>query len=244
MYKQSGLYVRKTLINNIVYNIYFSNLSKSWLIILPGIPQYIFKQSYIRDLIKNYSVLVPYYSGSFHSNGRFDVSSLKKTLHESINLIKNGEFYEYFEKKKYVCNTKISWVFGFSFGAIVLYDYLSSSKEGTLPTTEKLMISPMFNISNKKLLTYWDQKLDFLSSNVYKNVYRGLKKKEIITWFKNLEKKTSLSSSGILLYGEEDKYINNLFYKEKLPNYKEVIAKGYSHEIDKLVEYFIKLNFK
>lgn len=240
MYKQTNLYVRKTLENDIVYNIYSSDFNNPWIVILPGIPQYIFKQEFLKSLIRNYNVLSPYYLGSFNSNGIFSIQNIQKIIPESINLINKGELYEYFEKKIYKINTSVAWIFGLSFGGSVLFDFLASQNETILKNIQKLIVSPMFNISKNELSSYWNQKLDFLSSPVYKNIYRGLNKSDIIKWFANIENKEPIKSNGILLYGEQDKYIDKEFYNQKLPNFTKKICTGYSHDIEKLLEYFIK----
>jgi hypothetical protein len=240
MYKQTNLYVRKTLIKGIVYNFYFSDLSKPWIILLSGLPQYIFKQNYLKTLIETYSIIAPYYPGSFHSYKRFSLNNILQTTNETIKLIENGEIYDYFENKKYkISNNNIDWIFGLSFGANVLFDFLLKKDKDYLPNTKFLLVSPMFNVSQDKQRLYWKQKLSFLSSKVYSNIYRGINDLELITWFSGLEQSITQEKNGIVLYGREDIYIDKFFLKEKFPNFKIIPVNGYSHEVDKLVEYFI-----
>ena len=240
MYKQAGLYVRKTIKHGIVYNIYTQNFSHPWIILLPGLPQYVHKQAYLKQLTKSYSVLVPYYPGSFHSDGKFTVKNVRDTLPSCLNLIRHGNFYDYFDKRNYQCNTEIKYILGLSFGGNVLFDYMSDSLlENIIP----VFVSPMFNISSPSQSKYCEEKLNFLESQVYKNVYRGLNKERFMQWMKLLESKTvSSNQKGQLVFGRDDKYMEESFLEEKFPMFTIKRIFGYSQEVASILEHYIQYN--
>jgi UDP-galactopyranose mutase len=235
MYKQAGIYVHKTLVNKIVYNIYYSDLTLPWIILLPGLPQYIHKQSYLKKLISNYCILNPYYPGSFHSYGEFRVANLRRLVKESINLVSNKKFFDYFEEKKYNHSGLLEAIWGLSFGANLLYDYLLQKPN---LYCDYLFVAPMFNLQLTSQKRYWEQKLSFLSKEVYMNVYRGLNKSEFLKWMRDLEdndidkKKYSIK----VLYGEDDKYMDENFLSKKFSTTSLFPVKGYGHEIDNMLE--------
>lgn len=238
MYKQAGIYVHKTLVNKIVYNIYYSELSLPWLILLPGLPQYIHKQSYLRKLISNYCILNPYYPGSFHSYDTFTVANLKKLVRESIKLISKEEFFDYYKKEVYTHSGQLEAIWGLSFGANLLYDYLLQKPN---VYCDYLFVSPMFNLHLTSQKRYWQQKLSFLSTEVYQNVYRGLNKTEFLKWMKYLEDNdiNKKDYSIKVLYGEDDKYMNRDFLKRKFDIETLLPMSGYAHEIDNMLESYI-----
>jgi UDP-galactopyranose mutase len=238
MYKQAGIYVHKTLVNKIVYNIYYSDLSLPWIVLLPGLPQYVHKQNYLKKLISGYCILNPYYPGSFHSYGEFTVPNLQELVMESIELISQKEFFDYFNENIYKHSGQLKSIWGLSFGANLLYDYLLQKPE---LYCDYLFVSPMFNLQLAGQNRYWQQKLSFLSTEVYANVYRGLNKSEFLKWMRHLEENdiNKMKYSTKVLYGEDDKYIDENFLRKKFNISSLLPMKGYAHEIDNMLESYI-----
>lgn len=238
MYKQAGIYVRKTKPEDIVFNIYFIDLELPWIILLPGLPQYIHKQWYLKKLVQSYCVLNPYYPGSFHSDGQFNISSLVQTVESSLRLLEAGKFYDFFEGVTYRHNGVLDSIWGLSFGSNVLFDYMTRCDKRLI---KPVLFSPLIQLSNPTQNKYWHQKLTFLGSEVYRNIYRGYNPKELFRWLQIMEnrKVKNTYKNGVVIFGKNDRLVDESFLKEKFPNFEIKAIDNLAHEVDNLVNAYI-----
>ncbi|MFZ5424914.1 MAG: hypothetical protein ACOZAO_03880 [Patescibacteria group bacterium] len=241
MYKQAGFYVRKTLVEDIVFNVFFTDLSKPWIIFLPGLPQYIHKHWYLKDLIQDYCVLNPYYPGSFHSFGEFTPTSFTKTVDTSITLLETKEFFDHFEQKAFEHTGVISGIWGLSFGANLIVEYLSRTSNVDIPV---VIVSPMLKMSMPVLNDYWKQKTRFLASPVYQNIFRGLNDAAFRDWLNSTEAlEIPPKTRGVLLYGKNDRYMDADFLSAKFSALDIHILEEYAHEVDNIIGFYVKSNY-
>ena len=225
-----------------VYNLLFTNLEHKWIIFLPGLPQYMHKQSYLKQLMQDYNVLIPYYPGSFHSGKKFTPKYLERVIPDCIKIIKDKVFYDYFERKKYTHSGEIEGIWGLSFGSILITQYLTCSKQPL--NTNYLLAGPMFILTKELENKYWVPKLTFLQSKVYSKVYRGLNSNNLIAWIHNIEKKNIPGSAkGLILTGDNDTYMDLNFLKEKFSNFVFKSVRGYSHEVDNIISLYIESGY-
>ena len=238
MYKQAGMYVRKTKVENIVFNIYFTDLALPWVILLPGLPQYVHKQRYLKKLIQSRCVLNPYYSGSFHSDGQFNVSSLGRVVDNSLDLLESGEFYDFFENVTYSHSGILDSVWGLSFGSNVLFDYMTRDNKRLI---KPVLFGPFIQMSNPEQDKYFNQKLPFLGTDVYKNVYRGYNPKEVFEWIREMEYKNikKMYKNGVVVFGKNDRMIDGNFLRKKFPTFEVEAVDGFEHEIDDLTNLYV-----
>lgn len=209
-----------------------------WIILLPGLPQYIHKQWYLKKLIKTHCVLNPYYPGSFHSDGEFCVDSLKGVVEDSLNLLCSGEFYDFFEQTSYQHSGVIDSVWGLSFGSNILFDYMNRCDR---PSIRPVLFGPLIQFSNPAQEKYWRQKLTFLRTEVYKNIYRGYNPDELLEWLQNMEFKQirDIYKDGVVIFGKNDRLIDGSFLKKKFPNFEIKAIDNLTHEVDNLVNVYL-----
>lgn len=237
MYQQAGMIVRKVRFGDIVANIYLEDINLPWLIVLPGIPYYFHKQAYFKKLVSKYTVLAPHYPGSYHSYGTFKLNALKNVIKECLDFISINEFYDYFESKPYKHKGEISGMIGLSFGANLLLDYLVN--ENSLKNLKYCLISPIFDMNNDEVNSYWEKKLSFLLTEVNSQVYRGMDKSELKNFFQELMmKKQNYRNFDdlFIVRGTDDKYVTEGFIDSYFPSSKFKSFSKVSHEVDKLLE--------
>lgn len=242
MYKQAGMYVRKTKVGDIVFNIYFTDLTLPWIILLPGLPQYVHKQWYLKKLIQSRCVLNPYYPGSFHSDGQFNTASLGRVVDDSLDLLESGEFYDFFEDKIYSHGGVLDSVWGLSFGSNVLFDYMTQDNKRLI---KPMLFGPLIQMSNPEQDKYFKQKVAFLGTEVYRNIYRGYNPQEVFEWVQGMENKSIKNTfkDGVVLFGKNDRLIDGDFLRSKFPTFEIKELDGFEHEIDNLVDRYITENY-
>ena len=232
-------YSDESLCNNTV------NVENLYLI-FPGLPQFIEKDFFTDKVDKKNAFMYVYYFGSYFSGKIFSFKNCQQTVIRAINFSQAGAGVKTFDNKKIKWKAKNINIIGNSFGTLPIL----TSKIDKRIINKIFFTSPLIFIYKKDIQEYMSKKeitkfnefnkkfLNFMSRG-YKNIYRGIDKKNWENFFNGDSISTKIDYKNNLppitiIHGSDDNIVNSkgsIHFNSRYTNQVNLkLVKGVGHE--------------